>query len=114
MLVAIVAGLTLCGCRSTEQRSVASDESTAPASHVADIASSDPQVLFFHEQLVANADDVQSEFGTHLSTLGMSPRDLLQDDPKHAYDTVLAKVRSVEDATLRGQMLRTFFNLADR
>ncbi len=95
-----------------------SSQSTTPASgtqqkEVSDIAAADPEVSYFHEQLVANGDDPQTEFGTDLSTLGMNPRDLLQDDPKHAYDTVIEKVRALPDANLRRSMLRTFFNISE-
>ena len=76
----------------------------------ADIASSDPQVRYFHEQLVNNGEDIQSAFGSDLLTLGMNPRDLQQDDPKHAYDTVMEKVQSVSDPALKREMMRTFFN----
>jgi hypothetical protein len=75
-----------------------------------DIASADPQVAFFHERLVNNGEDLQSDFGGFLTTLGLNPRDLQQDDPEHAYDMVLEKVRGVEDASLRADMMRTFFN----
>jgi hypothetical protein len=81
-----------------------------PKQEAPDIAAADPQVAFFHEQLVNNGEDLQSAFGGFLTTLGLSPRDLQQDDPQHAYDEVLAKVRRVEDATLRQQMMQTFFN----
>jgi hypothetical protein len=79
-----------------------------------DIASSDPQLQFFHEQLVNNGEDTQSEFGSDLISLGMNPRDLQQDDPKHAYDTVMEKVRLVSDPALKRDMMRTFFNRTDR
>ena len=81
-----------------------------PTQEAPDIASADPQVEFFHEHLVNNGEDLQSEFGGFLTTLGLSPRDLQQDDPKHAYDMVLDKVRGVEDPALRQEMMRTFFN----
>ena len=95
-----------------------SPQSTTPATRaqekdVSDIASADPQVRFFHEQLIANGEDLQTEFGTDLSTLGMNPRDLQQDDPKHAYDTVIERVRALPDAELRRAMLRTFFNISE-
>lgn len=100
------------GCGPTPQ-------STTPAAgtqeeEAPDIASADPEVRFFHEQLVANGEDLQTEFGTDLSTLGMNPRDLQQDDPKHAYDTVIEKVRALPDAELRRAMLRTFFNISEQ
>jgi hypothetical protein len=81
-----------------------------PKEEAPDIASADPQVEFFHERLVNNGEDLQSEFGGFLTTLGLNPRDLQQDDPAHAYDEVLDKVRRVEDRTLRQQMMQVFFN----
>jgi len=94
--------------------------STRPATNEAndsqpppDIASADPQLKYFHEQLVANGEDTQSEFGTDLLTLGMNPRDLQQDDPKHAYDTVVEKVRQITDPALKREMAKTFFNRTD-
>lgn len=82
-------------------------------SEPADIASSDPSVRYFHEQLVNNGEDIQSDFGGYLLTLKMHARDLQQDDPQHAYDTVLEEVRKVQDSDLRREMARTFFNTAD-
>jgi hypothetical protein len=76
--------------------------------------SSDPNVEYFHQQLIDNGENLQSAFGTDLAALGMNPRDLQQDDVEHAYDTVLQKVRAVEDATTRREMMETFFNRSDR
>jgi hypothetical protein len=78
-----------------------------------DIASGDPRVAFFHERLVNNGEDMQSEFGGFLTTLGLNARDLQQDDPQHAYDEVLDKVRRIEDAALRQQMMQAFFNRSE-
>lgn len=78
-----------------------------------DIAAADPQLEFFHEQLVTHGEDLQSDFGGSLLTLGMNPRDLQQDDPKHAYDEVLQKVQAVADPAVRRDMMRTFFNRTD-
>ena len=83
-----------------------------PKQEAPDIASANPQVEFFHERLVNNGEDLQSDFGGYLTTLGLSPRDLQQDDPQHAYDEVLDKVQRVEDAALRQQMMQAFFNRA--
>ena len=109
-----VAFLVCCACGSNNPRSTAPPASETQTTPVNDIASANPQVRFFHEQLIANGEDVQTEFGTYLSTLGMNPRDLQQDDPTHAYDTVMEKVRSLPDAELRRQMLRAFFNLSEQ
>jgi hypothetical protein len=69
-------------------------------------------VQYFHDQLAATGDDLTSDFGTYLSMLDMNPRDLQQDDPKHAHDVVLEKVRAVQDAALRTAMMQTFFKQA--
>ena len=102
--------LVLSGCGGQH---AASTSNETPAEETADIASADPNVRYFHEQLIADGEDVQSALGGHLLTLGMHARDLLQDDPKHAYDTVLEKVRAVPDPALRRDMMRAFFNVAD-
>jgi|SRR3954469_7604889 len=109
-LVAFVAALAIAGCGGTGSRPQSTD---VPAAQSADIASSDPQVQYFHQQLVDNGENLQSAFGSDLSALGMNPRDLQQDDPQHAYDTVLQKVRGVSDAAARREMMRTFFNRDD-
>ena len=44
---------------------------------------------------------------------GQSVPRLQQDDAKHAYDTVLERVRAVEDASVRREMMRVFFNDAN-
>lgn len=116
-LSAIFTSATLCvfwGCGSPNPQSTPAGASRPQATEVPDIASADPKVSYFHEQLVANGEDVQTEFGTFLSTLGMNPRDLQQDDPQHAYDTVMEKVRELPDAALRRSMLQTFFNVSEQ
>lgn len=102
-----------CGGGSTNkptESAPASNTNEAPANPE---ISSDPAVRDFFARLGASGEDLQSDFGGALVTLGMNPRDLEQDDPKHAYDTVMEKVRKVEDAELRREMLRTFFNLSE-
>lgn len=99
-----------CGGSTTPQRT---QESPAATEERPDVVSSDPAVQYFHEQLIANGEEPQSAFGTQLSTLGMNARDLLLDDPKHAYDLVMEKVRLVEDQALRREMMRAFFNQTD-
>jgi hypothetical protein len=109
---AFLAALALAGCGPGTQP----ERSTVPASSTQETAapvSLDPAVQFFHDQLIANGEEVQSPFGTDLSTLGMNARDLQQDDPKHAYDTVLEKVRAIDDASVRREMMQTFFNRTD-
>jgi hypothetical protein len=111
-LASLLAALAMAGCGSGngQSRSVAPAAQTGqrPAS-----SSSDRPVEYFHQQLVDNGENLESAFGTDLATLGMNPRDLQQDDPQHAYDTVLQKVRSVEDAATRREMMETFFNRKD-
>jgi hypothetical protein len=107
-LVFVLALLALPSCGGAPTSYPASTETARP--EAPDIAAADPQVAFFHERLVNDGEDLQSEFGGLLTTLGLHARDLQQDDPQHAYDTVLEKVRRVEDASLRADMMRTFFN----
>src|SRR5262252_8256952 len=105
----VVASLFLCaGCGGTAPGPRPAASEASDTTQPADIASSDPQLRYFHEQLVNNGEDIQSGFGSDLLTLGMNPRDLQQDDPKHAYDTVLEKVRAVSDPALKREMMRTF------
>jgi hypothetical protein len=111
LLFALFVALICGGCGGTDTHTPAS---SSQSGQLATPVSSDPHVQFFHDQLIANGDDVQGEFGTYLSMLGMNPRDLQQDDPRHAYDTVLEKVKTVDDASLRGAMMQTLFNLADQ
>lgn len=79
-----------------------------------DIAAADGPAAFFHEQLVINGEDVQSEFGSALLTLGMNPRDLQQDTPEHAYQTVQQQVQDVKDETLRRELTTALFGAAGR
>lgn len=106
-LVVFVAALALAGCGGTGSRP---QPTNVPAAQPTDIAPADPQVQYFHQQLVDNGENLESAFGSDLSALDMNPRDLQQDDPQHAYDTVLQKVRGVSDAATRREMMRTFFN----
>ncbi len=103
--------LALAGCDTAPP-----SESSTPAEYKpaepTDVVSSDPRVQYFHDQLIANGEDLQSDFGGHLTTLGLSPRDLQQDDPKHAYDEVLEKLQRVEDPALRREMSQALFNTA--
>lgn len=107
--VFLLLALTLSSCSGTDDTS-ARPAPPAEERPAADIASSDPLIQFFHEQLVANGEDIQSDFGSYLTTLDLNARDLQQDDPKHAYDTVLDKVEKIGDPALRRDMMRTFFN----
>jgi hypothetical protein len=111
-LATLLALLAMTGCGGgNSQRSTATP--AAQTGQHSDIASADPQVEYFHQQLIDNGENLESAFGTDLAALGMNPRDLQQDDPQHAYDTVLQKVRSVEDLTARREMMQTFFNRSD-
>ncbi len=112
-LAFLTMALAMVGCGGGGAESPPLPAALTEAQQVADIASADAHILYFHEQLVTNGEDLQSAFGGYLLTLDMNPRDLQQDDPKHAYDTVLAKVRTVADASMRREMMRTFFNSAD-
>ena len=103
--------VALSGCGGPPAQAPVAEEATA--ADIPDIASADPQVKYFHEQLVINGEEMQTDFGGYLTALDLSPRDLQQDDPQHAYDTVLEKVRKVEDQAMRREMMRIFFNRAD-
>lgn len=107
----VLLAMTACGGGNGQTRSTA-----APAAQTgqrSDIAPADPQLEYFHQQLIDNGENLESAFGTDLAALGMNPRDLQQDDPQHAYDTVLQKVRSIEDAAARREMMQTFFSRSD-
>ncbi len=69
----------------------------------------DSDISVFHDQLVVNGENIQSEFGGALLTLDMNPRDLQQDTPDHAYHTVLERVRAVPDAQQRADLMRALF-----
>jgi hypothetical protein len=109
-LTILALALVMAGCSGADRQPQPAGAAEAPPAQAADIASANPRVLYFHEKLIADGEDPQSDFGGDLLTLGMNARDLLQDDPQHAYDTVLEKVRTIEDATVRREMMRTFFD----
>lgn len=69
-------------------------------------------MAYFHEQLVTNGEDVQTEFGSALLTLGMNPRDLQQDTPDHAYQTAKQKLDEVKDEALGRELTRALFGAA--
>lgn len=79
---------------------------------VQDIAANSASTAYFHEQLVTNGEDVQTDFGSALLTLGMNPRDLQQDTPDHAYQTAKQKVDEVKDEALRRELGRALFGTA--
>ncbi len=107
----LLVAFAMVGCETPPQSEPATPGAVQPAEPT-DVVSSDPRVQYFHDQLIANGEDLQSDFGGHLTTLGLSPRDLQQDDPKHAYDEVVEKVRRVDDVALRREMTQAFFNVA--
>lgn len=86
--------------------------SSASASGAPDIAAANSVTAYFHEQLVANGEDVQSEFGSALLTLGMNPRDLQQDTPEHAYQTAKQEVDELKDEALKRDLTRALFGVA--
>ena len=92
---------------STPAQPAASATGTTP--QAPDIAAANSVTAYFHEQLVANGEDVQSEFGSALLTLGMNPRDLQQDTPEHAYQTAKQKVDELKDETLKRDLTRALF-----
>lgn len=109
LLVACVA----CGNDSGTSTPAQSAASPATAATSApDIAAANGVTAYFHEQLVANGEDVQSDFGSALLTLGMNPRDLQQDTPEHAYQTAKQKVDELKDEALRRDLTRALFGVA--
>jgi hypothetical protein len=109
-VLALVAGAGGCGGngRAATSRTTTTAADTG-AQRPADNTPADPAVRYFHDQLVVNGEEIQSDFGGSLLALGLNPRDLQQDTPEHAYQTVLQKVREVPDGTQRRDMMRVFF-----
>jgi len=100
------------GCNDREQatsRTRATPAGTSGERTPAGNAPADSAVSYFHDQLVVNGEDIQSDFGGALLALGLNPRDLQQDTPDHAYQTVLQKVREIPDAAQRREMTKTLF-----
>ena len=110
-MLAFLIGATGCGGdgQATSRTSTTS-AATAGQEHPGENEPANPAVRYFHDQLVINGEDVQSDFGGSLLALGMNPRDLQQDTPEHAYQTVLQKVVDVKDDVLRRSMMRIFFD----
>ncbi|MEQ1731111.1 MAG: hypothetical protein ABL982_22305 [Vicinamibacterales bacterium] len=88
------------------------ESATGATPQAPDIAAANSVTAYFHEQLVANGEEVQSEFGSALLTLGMNPRDLQQDTPEHAYQTAKQKVDELKDETLKRDLTRALFGAA--
>ena len=103
-----LAGCVACGGGSPASEPAQSPITSAPVT-APDIAASSALMAYFHEQLVANGEDVQSDFGSALVTLDLNPRDLQQDTPEHAYQTTLQKVQAVQDAAQRAELTRALF-----
>lgn len=95
------------GQQAAAPASGASPGSTATAAP--DIAANSASTAYFHEQLVTNGEEVQTDFGSALLTLGMNPRDLQQDTPEHAYQTAREKVDEVKDEALKRDLARALF-----
>ncbi len=88
----------------------ASATSTTP--QAPDIAAGNSVTAYFHEQLVDNGEDVQSDFGSALLTLGLNPRDLQQDTPEHAYQATRQKLDELKDEALKRDLMRALFGAA--
>ncbi len=93
---------------STTAKPAASAEA-APASTASEIAVANSAVAYFHDQLVANGEEVKSAFGSALLTLGLNPRDLQQDTPEHAYRITREKVDELKDEAMKRDMTRALF-----
>lgn len=111
-----LATLMACAACGTDSRTSTPAQSTTPAAAAAsaapDIAAANSVTAYFHEQLVANGEDVQSDFGSALLTLGMNPRDLQQDTPEHAYQTAKQKVDELKDEALKRDLTRALFGVS--
>lgn len=103
-----LAGCVACGGDSPASAPGQSPITSAPVS-APDIAAASAVMAYFHEQLVANGEDVQTDFGSALLTLDLNPRDLQQDTPEHAYQTTLQKVQAIPDAAQRAELTRALF-----
>lgn len=98
-------------CGGPQTSAPAADAAATPAATqpAPDIAANSASTAYFHEQLVTNGEDVQTEFGSALLTLGMNPRDLQQDTPDHAYTTAKQKLDDVKDEALKRDLTRALF-----
>jgi len=110
--VLLVACVACGGGSGTSTPAQPAASSSAAASGAPDIAAANSVTAYFHEQLVANGEDLQSEFGSALLTLGMNPRDLQQDTPEHAYQTARQKVAELKDEALKRDLTRALFGAA--
>ena len=101
-----------CGANSgTSTPAQPAASSAAAAASAPDIAANGV-TAYFHEQLIANGEDVQSDFGSALLTLGLNPRDLQQDTPEHAYQTAKQKLDELKDELLKRDLTRALFGAA--
>ncbi len=110
-LVVLVA-CAACGTDSRTSAPAQPASATGATPQAPDIAAANSVTAYFHEQLVANGEDVQSDFGSALLTLGMNPRDLQQDTPEHAYQTAKQKVDELKDEALKRDLARALFGSA--
>jgi hypothetical protein len=110
---ALILVLLTIACGNANERTAAAEIAAGQTGQPTEATAPATPVDYFHDALIANGDDEQTAFGGDLSVLGLNPRDLLQDDPKHAYDLTYDKVRQLEDAAERLEMMRTLFNRGD-
>ena len=108
-VLALVIGTFGCNDAGQPTHTSATSAATTGQRSAVESAPADAAVSSFHEQLVINGEDIQSDFGGDVLALGLNPRDLQQDTPEHAYQTVLQKVRDVQDPKQRREMTRTLF-----
>lgn len=105
----IVSSALSCGGQSEPAPAGAESTPSAASPLPPDIAANSASTAYFHEQLVTNGEDVQTDFGSALLTLGMNPRDLQQDTPDHAYTTAKQKLDDVKDEALKRDLTRALF-----
>ena len=107
-LLALVVTAACGGSGSSTQANTALDALSSAAA-----VKADSDISAFHDQLVVNGENIQSEFGGALLSLDMNPRDLQQDTPDHAYHTVLERVRAVADPQQRADLMKALFGTTD-
>lgn len=106
--LALCLGLVGCGSNNRASESApAATPASAPAASASPGATVDAS--YFHDQLVVNGENIESDFGGALLTLGLNPRDLQQDTPDHAYSTTFQKVQALQDEKLRADVSRALF-----
>lgn len=108
-LVAAVLALVVCAACGGSGTATPQSNTALEALSSAAAVKADSDISAFHDQLVVNGENIESDFGGALLTLDMNPRDLQQDTPDHAYHTVLERVRAVADADKRAELMRDLF-----